>query len=107
MARDGEDMCFDRDRPAREPGREVGDHGARRLLEADPVEGLRLLCVAEVGEERRVPAGVDEQGGVRAREPGEVADVDPARDEERFVEERGEPLDPAQPWPARNAIAVR
>ena len=107
MARDGEDMCFDRDRPAREPGREVGDHGARRLFEADPVEGLRLLRVAEVREERRVAAGVDEQGGVRAREPGEVADVDPARDEERFVEERGEPLDAAQLWPARNAIAVR
>ena len=107
VARDGEDVRLDPDRAAGEPRREVADHGARRLLEADPVEGLRLLGVAKVREERRLAVGGDEQRGVRAREPGEVADVDPARDEERLVEERREALDPGQLWPARNAIAVR
>ncbi len=104
---DREDVRLDSDRPAGEPRGEIGDHRTRRLLETDPIEGLRLLRVAEVREERRLSVRVDEQGGIRAREPGQVADVDATRHEQRLVEERGELLDPAQLRPARNAIAVR
>ena len=107
VAHDGEDVRLDPDRAAGETRREIGDHGPRRLLEANAFDGLRLLGVAEVREERRVAVGGDEQRGVRAREPGEIADVDPARHEQRLVEKRGEAFDPAHPRPARNAIAVR
>jgi hypothetical protein len=103
---DGEDVRLDADRAAGEARREVADDRAGGPLEAD-VERARPLRVAEVRVERRVSVRLHEDGRVRAREPGEVADVDQARDEERLVEERGEPLDPAHRLSARNSSASR
>ena len=81
--------------------------GARRRLEANAFESARLLRVAEVGVEDRLPVRIDEDGGVRAREPGQVADVDAAGDEQRLLEERGQPFEATHRCSARNAIAVR
>ena len=44
---------------------------------------LGVEDVAEVGEELRLPAVLDEQRGVRGREAGQVLDVDQVRDEQR------------------------
>ena len=49
-----------------------------------PAEVPSLLGVAEVGEDADA-VGLDEHGRVRAREAGQVADVDEVRDEQRPV----------------------
>ena len=91
---DAERVGLDSDRLAREPRRQVADHRPRGLLEANPFDRARPLRVAEVGEERRLAVRLDEHSGVRAREPGQVAHIDAARDEQWHLEERGQPLDP-------------
>ena len=52
------------------------------------------LGVAEVREQAR-PLGLDQQRRVRAREAGQVADVDEARDEERRLDRLLEPREPS------------
>ena len=103
---DGDDVGLDPDRPARQPRREVADHGARGLLEADALERAGLLRVAEVGEERRLAVGLDEHGRVRALETDQIADVDAARDEQRLVQQRGEPLDPAHCFASHSSASL-
>ena len=93
VACDGEDVRLDADGLPGEARGEVAEDRARGLLEAHAVERTCFLGVAEVRVQRRLAVRSDEHGRVGAREPGQVADVDDARDEQRLVEEGGEPLD--------------
>ena len=86
-----------------------------RLDESDASDRARPRCVAKIREERRAPVRLDEQGCVRALEPGQVTDVRlPAEDVRRSRDEQGlaqairQALDPAQPRSfARNSSASR
>ncbi len=96
----GKVRLLEADAPSREALADRGQQAPRGLDERDAGDLAPALRVAEVREERRRPVRLDEQRGVRAREPREVADVRlPAedvrrpRDEQRLVEERGKPLD--------------
>jgi hypothetical protein len=62
---------------------------ARGLHELDPVELSRLRRVAKVGEDTNA-LGLDEQRRVRARHPGQPADIDRRRDEQRLLELRAQ-----------------
>ena len=84
---------LDRDPPAREQLGERRHDVPRRPVERDAVDRARRLRVAKVRVERRLACRVDEHGRVRAREAGQVAHVDEARDEQRVVELPGESLD--------------
>src|SRR5581483_10886868 len=68
-------------------GEELGELSvdvAAGLDELDAVELARAGGVAEVGVEAGA-SGVDDERGVRAREPRQVADVDQVRDEQRLL----------------------
>ena len=91
---EGEVARLDRDAAAREQLGERRQDLPRRPLERDAFDRARRLGIAEVRVERRVPRGVDEHRRVRAREPGQVADVDEVRDEQRLLEPSRQPFDP-------------
>ena len=97
---------LDPDRPSGEPRREVADDGAGRPLEPHALDRARPARVAEVREERGLAVGLHEHGSVRARKPGQIEDVDAARDEQRLLEQRGESLEPAH-LRIRNSRASR
>ena len=103
------------DPPARQLLADRGEEVARDLDERDALDLAAAGRVAEVREQRRAPVRLDEHGRVRALEPGQVAhvrlaaeDVRRPGDEQRLLEERGEPLDPASLRPCtRNSSASR
>ena len=83
-----------RSRPVRaraRPGGRRGRSGARWSIStaSTPASCAGRLDVAAVGEQQRAVC-VDEQRGIRALEPAQVADVHPVRDEQRVDLERGE-----------------
>jgi hypothetical protein len=86
--------------------RDVADERTRGLRDLEPVECAGPLGVAEVGEEAHT-LRLDERGGVRAREAGQVADVDEARDEQRLLEQRLQALDAGHEPRTRNSSASR
>jgi hypothetical protein len=59
------------------------------LLDFHPLDRPRAVGIAEVGEEPE-SLRLDEQGGVRALEAGQIEDVRRRRDEERLLEEAAE-----------------
>ncbi len=88
---------------------------ARHLDEGRSFDLTRAGGVAKVREDGRAPVWLDQHGGVRAREPGQIPHVRLAaegvrrsRDEQRLLEERREPLDPGhvRSW-TRNSSASR
>jgi len=101
-----------RDRLRLEPDAALEQVGERahdrplRLVELDAHERAGGLGVAKVGEERE-PVGLDEQGDVRALEPGQVEDVVAVRDEERLLEQLAQSVDAAHAAPTRNSSASR
>ncbi len=76
--------------PPLEPPGQIARQRPLCELDLDAGHPLGVLDVAEVGVEPRLPAGLDEERGVRALEPGQVADVDQVRDEQPLVEARTE-----------------
>ena len=100
-------LLLELDSPSREELADRRNQPASGLDDLDPSEGARAIRVAEVRIERRPPVRLDEDGRVRALQAGEVADVrltaehvGRAGDEERLVDERGEPGDSAHLRPA-------
>src|SRR5205085_1417576 len=92
---------------AREALGEIGPDVALRLGELDALDGAAGVGVAEVAEELG-PLRLDEKRGVRAGEADEVADVGAARDEERLLEQRTQPVDAGhRRLSARNSSASR
>src|SRR6266511_1421800 len=71
--------------PARQPLGEVGEHVPPGDPELDAFDLLACLRVAEVAEQPYT-VRLEDEGGVRALEAGQVADVDRERDEERLLE---------------------
>jgi hypothetical protein len=59
------------------------------LLDLHSLDLPRAVDIAEVGEEPET-VRLDEQGGVRALEAGQVEDVRRRRDEERLLEQAAE-----------------
>jgi hypothetical protein len=59
------------------------------LFDLHPLDLPRAVGIAEVGEEPQT-VRLDEQGGVRALETGQVEDVRRRRDEKRLLEEGAE-----------------
>ena len=78
---------------ARDVLADVGPDHAPGLDELDSLDGAAGLRVAEVAEQQR-PLRLDHERGVRAREPDEVADVRPARDEQGLFQRGPQPIDP-------------
>ena len=64
-----------------------------RLHRLDALDRLRLLDVAEVGEEAH-PIRLDEQRGVGAVQAGQVEDVDRVRDQQWLLEQPPQTFDP-------------
>ncbi len=92
--------------PAGEPLGQVGEQGAFGDGELDPFDPARRLRIAEVAEEPHV-AGLDEDGGVRALEPGQVADVRRRGDEEWLLEQVTKTVDSIGHLFTRNSSASR
>src|SRR5262245_32177622 len=87
--------------------RERDDQRALRLDELDARDRPPGLGVAEVAEQPRA-VRLDQQGGVRAGEADEVADIDAVRDEERLFEALAQAVDATRHVrPARNSSASR
>ncbi len=80
---------------------------ALRLDELGAFDGAGAFRVPEVGEQLDA-LGLDEQGRVRAREPGEVADVRRVGDEQRLLELGPQTVDAVvHELSARNVSASR
>jgi hypothetical protein len=87
--------------------RQIGQDRARRLDELDALDGLGRRLVAEVREEA-CALELHEQYRVRALESRQVVEVDGARDQQRLLEPRAQPLEPAHEPPVhRNSRASR
>ena len=78
---------------ALEPLRQVEHHRPPGQHRVDPEKLLGSLDVAEVREQLDRPLRVDQQCRVRRVEPGQVTDVDEARDEEPLAQRRAEPVE--------------
>ena len=91
MARVADEVGLEADRAGELRGQVLQDR-ALRLLELDAVDRTGGFGVAKVGEQPHTLL-VDEQRGVRAREPGEVEDVRRIGDKQWLLERRAQALD--------------
>jgi hypothetical protein len=76
----------------REPGCEIAEDVALRLLELDAGDVLRSGRVPEIGEQAYA-IGLDEEDRVRASKAGQVADVRRVCDEQRLLERSAKAFD--------------